>query len=375
MKRIYIIAGEKSGDHYGAQLVSAFRQLNPQSEFYGYGGKEMEAAGVCLSRRVEDLEMIGLTEILQKLGSIRKSFTIAKKDILNFQPDALILIDYPGFNLRMAKWAKKRNFKVFYYIAPQTWAWKRGRNQILAQYVDEVFTILPFEAPFFKNDQVNASYVGHPMMDDISNFLKENQKPISKGEKHRLKVALLPGSRKSEIKRLRKSLLELTDAFPKHLFVLAAVKEIPEVEYSDFLDKENVEIRMDSSLNILYECDLGVVKSGTSTLQAALLDLPQMVIYKVSWLTGWLARLMMKVEYVALPNLIAGKKIVPEFLQNDCNSANLIRELSKLAEPATMEKIKGEYQMIRDSLSKENKTVDEVASAIYQQIKAEDAKN
>lgn len=368
MHRFYLITGEKSGEHYGAKLVNSIRALLPNASFYGFGGKEMEEAGVELSRRTKDLAIIGFVEVIAKLSSIRKNFKTAKNDISRIKPDAVILIDYPGFNLRMAKWAKKRGFSVYYYIAPQTWAWKRKRNKILANYVDCVFSIFPFEEKQFVVDGVPFKYVGHPMVDDVNKFLTAKKSERKTSAAMQKTIAVLPGSRPSEVQRLTTELLEVIRSMKDYKFLVAAMSDLPEDLYGPFNVLENVEIRTDEPLNILAESDLGLIKSGTSTLQAALLGLPQVVFYRVNPISGWIMRQLALIDYVSLPNLILEEPVVAELLQKEFTAANITREIKKLTDPEMLASIRNSYQSITEKLSKTEATAELVAKSIVGEL-------
>jgi lipid-A-disaccharide synthase len=366
IRRLYIIAGEKSGDQYGAQLVRAFGMLQPGIDFYGFGGQEMEAEGVHLTRKLEHLEIIGFTEVLARYRTIRKNFRKAKRDLKNIDPDALILIDYPGFNLRMAKWASNRGIPVYYFIPPQTWAWKRSRNKVLAQHVRKVFHILPFESRIFEEDGVEAIYVGHPMVEIIDQFLVDQQKDQTKSLK--TTIAVLPGSRRQEIERFTPVLVSIFEKLSDHHFIVAAISSLPEQFYKPFLNCKNVEIVYDSPMVVMHQADIGLIKSGTSTLQAALLGLPQVVFYRVSKLSGWIMKRLAKVDYVALPNLIMGREIVKELLQEQFTAEQVLQHIQNLEDPAFLSKLNLAYSEIRKKLQKDGTTAKMVAREINDDI-------
>jgi len=366
--RFFIIAGERSGDHYAASLVSSILKFEPNSEFYGFGGDEMESSGVTLFRRIPALELIGFTEVLSKFSTVLANFRIAKQKINELNPQILLLIDYPGFNLRMAKWAKRKGMTVFYYIAPQTWAWKRKRNRILAKYVDHLFYIFPFEGKMLKADGVSCSYVGHPMADDVNLFIQESHTHSAMKKNAAKTIAVLPGSRKSEVEKFNTLLNKVIQGMPEYHFIVAGLRSLPSNSYKELKLNPNVSLVMDDPMNVLRSSNLGLIKSGTSTLQAALLHLPQVVFYSVSPISAWLMKRLLTIRFVSLPNLILNKEVVKEYLQEELTVENLINGLKKLEAEPTRLKILEEYDRIDEIMTKSNSTADLVAQKIIEHL-------
>lgn len=351
--KYYFIAGERSGDLHGANLFTALKTLDPNATATGIGGNYMEEAGVKLSIQYDELALMGLWEILEKWTDIRAAMKQVKKELAASRPDVLILIDYAGFNLRIAKFAKEIGIKVFYYISPKIWAWDEGRVEKIRKYVDRMFVILPFEKTFYKSHGIEVDYVGNPILDALNefkpnlNFLAQNnlsQQPI---------IAVLPGSRKNEIESTLFRMLSILPAFPEHQFIVAAVSNHPKKYYEQFRRNGKVQIVYEQTYDLLYNAEVALVTSGTATLETALLKVPQVVCYRMNYLTYWVARAMIKIKFISLPNLIAERKVVTELIQNDFNPANIREELIKIksGEPGRLQVLKG-YDEILDKIGK-----------------------
>ena len=362
--RFYIIAGEASGDKYGAALVNSLKEKLPGADFFGFGGPEMGKSGVRISRDLNKLELIGFFEVLMKATTVFKNFKIAKKEIVSHEVDVLILVDYPGFNLRMAKWAKKRGLKVFYFVAPQTWAWKEKRNLTLKKSVDKLFVILPFEEEYFKSWGIDTEFVGHPMAEIIEE--KSGDSPFRKSSKSNDKpiVALLPGSRSAELKRMSPVLSELIKSKPEYHFLIAAMSKNDPGLYDAFANLNNAQIIFDDVSAVLKSSGLGIIKSGTSTLQAALLDVPQIVFYSVNPLSAFIMKRLAKIDYISLPNLILNKPLLTELIQEDLNPQNLVDAIHELKTPGSIEKIKKGYSEIRNKLKNDSSVFERTANRI-----------
>jgi lipid-A-disaccharide synthase len=327
--KYFIIAGEASGDLHASNLVKEIKKFDATPIFEGVGGDLMKAENVNLLFGLDRLAFMGFYEVLKNLRTIRRNFKEVKQAILHFKPDVIILIDYPGFNLRMAKWCKQNGFKVAYYIAPQIWAWKENRVEIIKKYVDLVLCILPFEKAFYdKHQYTNAHFVGHPLLD--CNF--EQNHELIEINKQKI-VALLPGSRKQEINSLLPLMLETAQEFPNERFVITGITRLQDL-YPTILP-DNVSIVFDKTHQTLQYSKSAIVCSGTATLETALFNVPQMVIYKTSWLNYQIGKRLAKVKFISLPNLIADEKIVEEFIQNDCNAQQIKHELNKLLDLKT----------------------------------------
>lgn len=350
--KYYLIAGEASGDLHGSNLMKALKLKDPNAEFRFWGGDLMQAQGGNMVKHYRDLAFMGFVEVVQNLGTILKNIKICKKDIQEHQPDVLILIDYPGFNLRIAKFAKSLGIKVVYYISPQLWAWKEGRVETIKKYVDEMLVILPFEKEFYQKHQVNAHFVGHPLLDAISglqpvsevDFKKENQLndlPI---------IALLPGSREQEVKKMLELMLSVRSHFKNYQFVIAGAPSLPKSFYQQFVD-EDVHFVSNKTYDLLRVSKAALVTSGTATLETALLNTPEVVCYRSSKISYEIAKRLVKhIKYISLVNLIMDREVVTELIQDDLNTKNLVLELNKILEGDSREKMLASYQILREKL-------------------------
>lgn len=328
-EKIFIIAGEDSGDLHGANLISTIKKINPSAHFYGIGGNRMQKEGLHITEHIRNLNIIGFFEVIRHYRRIKKIFDDTLLEIKKIKPDKIILIDYPGFNLRMAKKLSAQDFDITYFILPQVWAWKESRKKILRNCCDRLISIIPFEKIWFKNRGIDVHYAGHPIS-SISNKKYDKEKFRHKHsipDENKI-IALLPGSRKGEIQRHWKIFSDTIDK-------ISSVKK-----NITFILIEGQNVNIDSPSNIIkikanqyeaiYSADAAIVCSGTATLETAMLKCPMIVCYKLSAPTWFLAKLMSKVKYLSLVNLISGKKIVPEFLQKDMSSKNLSREILSL---------------------------------------------
>lgn len=322
----FIIAGEASGDLHASNLVKEIIKLDKSAVFKGVGGEHMQKVSVDILFGLDRLAFMGFYEVLKNLRTINRNFNEVKKAILASKPDVIILIDYPGFNLRMAKWCKHHGFKVVYYIAPQIWAWNEKRVEIIKKNVDLVLCILPFEVAFYtKHNYSNAHFVGHPLLDcqqsmDNSQLLIENDLKNN--------IALLPGSRKQEITKLLPVYLEVAKQYPNEQFKIAGISRLKHLYNYEL--PQNVIIKWNSVNEILQQAKAAVVCSGTASLETALRNVPQVVCYKTSWLNYQIGKRLAKVDFISLPNLIANKKIVTELIQHDCTVETIKTELDKL---------------------------------------------
>jgi len=366
--KYYIIAGEVSGDMHAANLVSAMLKKEPSIQFKGFGGNKMAASGVEISRGLDKLSLIGFVEIIKHLGTIKENFKIAKKEILKFKPTAIILIDYPGFNLRMAEWAKEQNIKVYFYVAPQVWAWGKKRVVKMKKFIDKLFVILPFEQEFFRKNGVDAEFVGNPLLEEIDKFKKQDDFKLSnKIPKGKKIVAFLPGSREEEIKRNINSVIPVIKNNQDKHFLVAAKSELQSSYFDSLAELENVQIIYDKSYDIYNVSDAGIIKSGTSTLEAALFNLPQVVVYRINYLSYLIAKNLVKdLKFVSLVNLIFDKKVVTELLQHDFNSENVKLELSLLFEDKPRRTMLDNYQNLRNMLLKGKYASEIVAEKILE---------
>jgi lipid-A-disaccharide synthase len=377
--KYYIIAGEASGDLHGSNLIKALKKEDKNAQIKAWGGDMMQAAGAEIRKHYRDLAFMGFLEVVKNLRTILKNMSFCKKDILDFQPDVVLFIDYPGFNLRIAKWAKKQGFKTYYYISPQIWAWHTSRVHGIKKSIDRMFCILPFEKDFYKKYDFEVDYVGHPLLDVIpsaTDLVAETKllHDTPSKTKTAATIALLPGSRKQEIEIMLPLMLSVVPYFPDYQFIIAAAGSqsldfyeniVKNTEGSNLLEssrfsKKNVKteafytlenrvkIVQNDTYNLLKTATAALVKSGTSTLETALFSVPQVVCYKGSNLSYQIAKRVVTIKYISLVNLIADKMIVHELIQDDLNTKNLTHELKKVLE--NQEIMKKEYEILRGIL-------------------------
>lgn len=312
--------------------MKAILTIAPDSEFRYWGGDNMKSVGGELVKHFRDLAFMGFTEVLMNLGTVLSNIKLCKRDILNYKPDILILIDYPGFNLRIADFANKQGIKVVYYISPQVWAWKKKRVFKIRKVVDRMLVILPFEKEFYAKYYVEVDFVGHPLLDALENekqiskeaFLKENKlsnKPI---------IALLPGSRKQEVVVMLQTMLKLVDGYPEHQFIIAGVSTLNKDYYNDIIGNKKVKLLLDNTNNILKFADAALVTSGTATLETALIGTPEVVCYKGGRISYEIAKRVVNVKYISLVNLIMDKEVVVELIQSDFNHKSLKSALNDI---------------------------------------------
>ena len=331
--RYYFVAGERSGDLHGSNLIKALRKHDPQAELRGFGGSLMKEAGMELKVDYQQMAFMGLIAVIANIGSIIKLLRFCRRDILSYKPDVVVLIDYAGFNMRIAKFCKKNNIKIFYYISPKVWAWNTNRAWKLKANVDRLFSILPFEKDFFKKFDWDVDYVGNPVLDAIkafqpdSDFLTKNDLITDKKI-----VALLPGSRKLELQRMIPVMAEVVHQNPDYQFVVAAVKNLSEELYAPIREITSVKFVYESTYDLLTHAQAAIVTSGTATLETGLFKVPQAVIYKASKLEYWILKKLVKAPFISLSNLIANRLVIKEFIQKEMNAANLSRELQQLVE-------------------------------------------
>ena len=347
--KYYLIAGEASGDLHGANLMKAIRKNDPQAQFRYWGGDKMKAVGGTLVKHYRELAFMGFVEVLMNLRTIRKNFAFCRKELLDFAPDVVILIDYPGFNLRMARFAHKKGMKVVFYISPTIWAWKQSRVYQVKKYVDRMLVILPFEKDFYARFGYRADFVGHPLLDELAGekrvdreaFLKRNNLP------DKPLVAVLPGSRAQEIKKILPVMQQVAGRFPDYQFVMAGVNSVPVAAYAGY----DIPVVFDQTHALLRQARAALVASGTATLETALLDVPQVVGYKMNGFTFFLARLFVHVRFISLVNLILDKEVVKELIQQDFTPGNLAAELTGLLENETKRaQIQDGYRRLKERL-------------------------
>ena len=349
----YIIAGEASGDLHGSNLMKELKKQDEHADFRFWGGDLMQAQAGKPVKHIKDLAFMGFAEVISNLKTILGNIKLCKSDILEYQPDAIILIDYPGFNLRIAEFCKKNNIPVLYYISPQVWAWKKGRVHKIKKIVDEMFTILPFEKDFYAQYDIDVTYVGHPLIDAIQNF-RENFNAelfLSENDLEGKKIiALLPGSRKQEIKKKLPVMLKMTSQYPEYHFVIAGAPAIEESYYEQFISNSNIQIIYNKTYALLESAHCALVTSGTATLETALFKVPEVVCYKGSPISYQIAKRVIDIKYISLVNLILDRELVTELIQNDFNEKKLKKELHLILSGEKREKILQGYNELESKL-------------------------
>jgi len=357
--KYYIIAGEASGDLHGSNLVKNIKLNDAAAELRGWGGDLMEKQGVQLVKHYRNLAFMGFAEVIQHLPEILRNIKFCKSDILAYKPDVLILVDYPGFNLRIAKFAKKAGFKIVYYVSPQVWAWKSSRVHLIKEVVDKMMVILPFEKAFYKKYNYDVDFVGHPLLDVISqspysalpDFIKENKlqdKPI---------IALLPGSRQQEIQNMLPVMRDTALKFPEYQFIIAGAPSAHNEWYESFLQHENIHIIYDKTYELLSHSYAALVTSGTATMETALWGVPEVICYRAKGVTGTISyhlakRLVgKKLKFIGLVNLVMEREVVKELIQHELTVENLSSELKKLTgDKPYREQIISDYKQINEKL-------------------------
>jgi lipid-A-disaccharide synthase len=341
--RYYLIAGEASGDLHGANLIKALKQEDPEADFRFYGGDKMLAEGGTLVKHYAEMAFMGFTEVLMNLRTILRNMKACKADVLKYEPDTLILIDFPGFNLKIAEFAKRKGLKVCYYISPKVWAWNQKRVLKIKRDVDKLFCILPFEVEFFKRWGMHVDYVGNPLLDEIAQFHPNPEfREINDIDNKRL-IALLPGSRKQEIERLLPPMLEMVPLFKEYSFVIAAAPTFSKSYYESFIGTHPVKIVFDQTYDLLGIAQSAIVASGTATLETALFHVPQVVVYKGGRISIAIARMLIKIRFISLVNLIMDRKVVAELIQEDCNTLNLSENLKQISDGSARDSMLTDY--------------------------------
>lgn len=351
--KYYIIAGEASGDLHGSNLMKELHLQDPQASIRFWGGDLMAEAGGYLVKHYKELAFMGFIEVIFNLKTILKNIEICKKDILDFNPNVLIFIDYPGFNLRIAKWAKQLGIKNHYYISPQIWAWKESRITAIKRDVDKMYVILPFEKEYYETKHnFPVEFVGHPLIDAIQNrkntdsaaFRKDNNLsdlPI---------IAILPGSRKQEIRKMLSVMLSVVTDFPNYQFVIAGAPSQEYSFYAPFLKTHSVQFISNKTYDLLSHSTAALVTSGTATLETALFKVPEVVCYKGSWISYQIAKRIVTLKFISLVNLILDKEVVTELIQSDCNSEKVTIELTKILNPNHRKEVLDHYLELENKL-------------------------
>jgi lipid-A-disaccharide synthase len=329
-KRIYMIAGEASGDLHGGNLLRAlFHQADEPLEVRAWGGDRMAAAGADLAKHYRELAFMGFTQVVMNLRTILRNIEACKRDITSFKPDALVLIDYPGFNLRIAEWAHAKGIPVHYYISPQVWAWKKGRVHTIRRVVSRMYCILPFEQEWYARYGVKVDFVGHPLLDAIEYEGRSELSPLP-GDDGRPVVALLPGSRHQEISRVLPLMAAVARRFPEQRFVLAAAPSVPDEAYDAHISGTGIALVKGRTYDVLRHARAALVTSGTATLETALFGVPEVVCYSGGALNVWIARRLVDIKFISLVNLIMDREVVRELIQGDLTVDAMSLELEKL---------------------------------------------
>ena len=351
--KYYIIAGEASGDLHGSNLMKSLLKEDPNAEIRFWGGDLMQSVGGTLVKHYRELAFMGFAEVILNLKTILNNIKFCKSDIAKFNPDVIIFIDYPGFNMRIAKWAKERGIKTHYYISPQIWAWKENRIKDIKRDFDKLYVILPFEKDFYeKKHHFPVEFVGHPLIDAIhtrkiidgNQFRKENnldEKPI---------IAILPGSRKQEISKMLSLMLSVVNDFQDYQFVIAGAPSQEYSFYQQFLKGKNIKFVANKTYDLLSNSHAALVTSGTATLETALFKVPEVVCYKGSWVSYQIAKRIITLKYISLVNLIMDEEVVTELIQNECNPIKIKAELTKILTENNREKLLEKYDELERKL-------------------------
>ena len=374
--RYYIISGEASGDLHGSNLINELKKKDATADIRCWGGDKMQAAGATLVKHYKELAFMGFLEVIKNLRTILKNIRFCKEDILQYQPSAIILIDYPGFNLRIAKWAKERGIKVIYYISPQVWAWKENRVKLIKECVDKMLVILPFEKDFYKKWNYEVEYVGHPLVEVVDQFavgIGQSENFNETGTDRQLPtancglIALLPGSRQQEILKKLPIMLEVAQHFPAYQFVVAKAPGLDESFYAALLAPyKNVSSVVNKTYELLVQSKAALVTSGTATLETALFAVPEVICYKGSAFSYQIAKRLIKIKFIGLVNLIMDKEVVKELIQDELTVENLKRELNLLLTDETkQQQLKDDYAALKNLLSKGGHASANAAESIY----------
>jgi lipid-A-disaccharide synthase len=349
--KYYIIAGEASGDLHASNLMVEIKKLDAQADFRCWGGDRMQAAGGVLVKHYRDLAFMGFTEVILNLRTILKNIRFCKDDILQWKPDVLILVDYPGFNLRIAEYAKQEGIRTFYYISPQVWAWKQSRVFKIKKIVDRMFVILPFEEEFYKRFEYPVDFVGHPLLDEIQKFSKNDSWLQKNNLGERPLVALLPGSRKQEVETMLPLMLTMVDRFPGAQFAIGKAPSLPSDFYRPFIQNRKVPLIENQTYDLLNHAHAALVTSGTATLETALFGVPEVVCYKGGKVSYLIARSLVKIKFISLVNLIMDREVVRELIQDELNEKNLYVELKSLLENKEVQQnMKRDFDSLREKL-------------------------
>ena len=351
--KYYIIAGEASGDLHGSNLIRALKEEDPNADIRCWGGDLMEEAGGVLAKHYKEMAFMGFLEVLLNLGTIFKNIRFCKEDITSFSPDVIIFIDFSGFNLRIAQWAKKRTYTTNYYISPQVWASRAGRVEKIKRDIDAMYVILPFETEFYARQGMEVTFVGHPLLD----ALEKRPQPSSESfrtanglDPEKPVIALLPGSRKQEVSRMLTIMLQTASEFPEYQFVVAGAPSLDSSFYKEILRDSNVLLIPNKTYELLSISHAALVTSGTATLETALIGIPQVVCYKGNWLSSQIAKRLITLDFISLVNLIMEDEVVKELIQSELNPKNLSAALRKILSGPDRENQIQAYQKLKEKL-------------------------
>jgi lipid-A-disaccharide synthase len=349
--KYYIIAGEASGDLHGSNLMKELIKSDTNAKIRFWGGDLMQNTAGTLVKHYRDLAFMGFVEVIFNLKTILGNLSFCKKDILNFNPDVIIYIDYPGFNMRIAAWAKQQGFKNHYYISPQIWAWKENRIKAIKRDVDKMYVILPFEKSFYEDKHhFDVNFVGHPLIDAIANQVPKADFKQTNNLDERPIIALLPGSRKQEIEKMLNTMLQITNDFPEYQFVIAGAPSQEFSFYEKFITNQNISFISNQTYQLLQNATAALVTSGTATLETALFKVPEIVCYKANWLSYQIAKRVITLKYISLVNLIMNKEVVKELIQDDFNTSNLKSELRKILKGADRQEMLHQFELLEIKL-------------------------
>ncbi len=371
--KYYIIAGEASGDLHASNLMKALKKVDSEANFRFWGGDLMAQEGGKPVKHYRDLAFMGFAEVIMNLRTILGNISFCKKDIRDFEPDVIVFVDYPGFNLRIAKWAKKEGFKTHFYVSPQIWAWKENRIKDIRRDVDEMYVILPFEKEFYEEKhRFDVHFVGHPLIDAIANRPPIDTKKFKAehGLDTRPVIALLPGSRKQEIEKMLEVMLSVTDDFRDHQFVIAGAPSQEAEFYHKFINKKNVHLVMNKTYDVLGISNAALVTSGTATLETALFKVPEVVCYKGNFISYQIAKRVINLDYISLVNLIMDREVVKELIQSDLNRKNLIKELSRILSEPYRKKMFSDYYELEQKLGGAGAS-EKTAKLIFEKISSQ----
>lgn len=357
MNKIYIISGERSGDMHAANLVAAMKSQGPLLQFRGMGGSYSKDSGVDLALDYASVSVMGFLEVVFGFRKVLKALALIKKDLLAFQPDALILVDFGGFNMKIAAFAKENGVPVHYYIPPKVWAWNQKRAYSLKKNTNQVYSILPFEPAFFEKFGMQVAYVGNPLLDEIKKFKVHDFFYQKNNLSFRPIIALLPGSRTQEVKGMLAKMIALVQDFPQAQFVVAGVDSLPAAVYELALT-QGIQVIYNQTYDLLSHATAAVVTSGTATLETALFKVPQVVVYSTSWVSYQIGKRLIRVPYISLPNLIADRRVVRELIQDDFSVINLRKELNSLLSDASYrQEMQAGYALIRERIGEQQASV------------------